>query len=422
MADTEQQYAVIEDQPSNAEALASVKQETLDQLPAFIPDDDREALAEAKAKMEVEGSEPTEAYFELLDRSANAVEAGYRDVYENAGVEASEPAAIGQRKQFLAQPLSEDEAVAIAAAEETVEAKKKDYGRTINGLKEQYRQDLGGAGDPKLTDAAAQIRASEQVYGTEPSEKQSKLLQAADIQRQKGVGRQLQQDYEASGVPASLASAAGDIKAQQYIGGELSESQETRLKQADSYLSRPEGQLKRAQQQNFLAGQAKSAYQEGRTAQALEDAGVEPDLASRVAKIEVSTGGEPESPEDAALIEAAYAGADGVASPRDEAIAANAEAFMDAAQSAGLTATVGRTQVAEGNNYTLTRASGVTVIENQETGGSLASRGGDVLSADGMTEADQDRFETLGQVSTEDLKKAAQRQAQPQASQEVALG
>jgi hypothetical protein len=73
--------------------------------------------------------------------------------------------------------------------------------------------------------------------------------------------------------------------------------------------------------------------------------------------------------------------------------------------------------VAQGNKYTMSRTAGVTVVENQETGGSLAARNGDVLAADGLTEQDQARFQTLAQVSPEQLQAAQPQQAaEPQQS------
>jgi hypothetical protein len=219
-----------------------------------------------------------------------------------------------------------------------------------------------------------------------------------------------------------LAQAAGDIKAQEYVlGKDLSSAQEQRVEQADRYLSRPEGQLKRAQEQRYLEDRVGLAYQEGRISQGLEDAGVEADLAAKAARIEAQTGGNPDSQEDIEVLETAYANADGLASPMESDIAANAEQFMNVANEAGVTRTVGSTTVAQGNKYTMSRTAGVTVVENQETGGSLAAKDGTVLAADGMTEADQSRFQTLAQVSPEDLQSSQQQTAQDR-SAEMEMG
>jgi hypothetical protein len=407
-------------QPSDETALASAREQFWQQIPDVVADDNRSALAEARARQEVLGEDPDEGYADLVSQSAAEVQQGYQAAYENAGVEpdAAGLAALGQRHQFLGESVSTEEADAIEAAEGLVEAKRKEYGRTINDLKEQYRDDLGGLGDPKLTDAAAQIRASERVYENAPTGKQARLLQAADIQRQQGVSRQLRQDYETSGAPDPVAKAAGDIKAQDYVfEKDLSEAQEQRVEQADRYLSSPEGQLKRAQEQRYLEDRVGMAYQEGRISQGLEDAGVDADMAAKAARIEAQTGGNPDSPEDAEFLQAVYASADGLASPMETDIAANAEQFMNVANEAGVTTNVGGTTVAQGNKYTMSRTAGVTVVENQETGGSLAARNGDVLAADGLTEQDQARFQTLAQVSPEQLQAAQlQQAAEPQQS------
>jgi hypothetical protein len=215
-----------------------------------------------------------------------------------------------------------------------------------------------------------------------------------------------------------VAQAAGDIKAQDYVfEKDLSEAQEQRVEQADRYLSSPEGQLKRAQEQRYLEDRVGMAYQEGRISQGLEDAGVDADMAAKAARIEAQTGGNPDSPEDAEFLQAVYASADGLASPMETDIAANAEQFMNVANEAGVTTNVGGTTVAQGNKYTMSRTAGVTVVENQETGGSLAARNGDVLAADGLTEQDQARFQTLAQVSPEQLQAAQPQQAaEPQQS------
>jgi hypothetical protein len=404
--------AVEDSQPPKQKALESSRQQFLEQIPDVVSDENRTALAEARARQEVLGEDPDEGYAALIGQSAAEVQQGYQAAYGNAGVEpdAAGLAALGQRHQFLGESVSTEEADAIEAAEGLVEAKRKEYGRTINDLKEQYRDDLGGLGDPKLTDAAAQIRASERVYENAPTGKQARLLQAADIQRQQGVSRQLRQDYETSGAPDPVAKAAGDIKAQDYVfETDLSGAQEQRVEQADRYLSSSEGQLKRAQEQRYLEKRVGMAYQEGRISQGLEDAGVDADMAAKAARIEAQTGGNPDSPEDAEFLQAAYANADGLASPMETDIAANAEQFMNVANEAGVTMNVGGTTVAQGNRYTMSRTAGVTVVENQETGGSLAVRDGAVLDAEGLVETDQERFQQLAQVSPEDLQRAAQR-------------
>ena len=406
-------------------ALASARDQVWQQIPDVVLDEHRAALADARARQEVLGEEADADYLDLVGRAADDVQQGYQDAYENAGIEPDRAAlaAVGQRNQFLGESVSDDQADAINAAEQQVEAKRKEYGRTINSLKEQYRGDLGGLGDPKLTDAAAKIRASQRVYENEPTEKQSRLLKAADIQRQQGVSRQLQQDYHSSVTPKPLAQAAGDIKAQEYVlGKDLSSAQEQRVEQADRYLSSPEGQLKRVQEQRYLEHRVGLAYQEGRISQGLEDAGVDADLAAKAARIEAQTGGNPDSQEDIELLQSAYASADGLASPMDADIAANAEQFMNVANEAGVTRTVGSTTVAQGNKYTMSRTAGVTVVENQETGGSLAAKDGAVLAADGMTEADQTRFQTLAQVSPEDLQSTRQQTAHPERSAEMEMG
>jgi hypothetical protein len=405
-------------------ALASAREQFWQQIPDVVTDENRDALADARSRQEVLGEEPDADYLDLVGRAADDVQQGYQDAYENVGIEPERAAiaAVGQRNQFLGESVSNDQADAIDMAEQQVEAKRKEYGRTINELKDQYRGDLGGLGDVNLTDSAAQIRASQQVYDNEPTEKQSRLLQAADIQRQQGVSRQLRQDYDISGTPNPLAQAAGDIKAQDYVlSKDLSSAQEQRVEQADRYLSRPEGQLKRAQEQRYLEDRVGLAYQEGRISQGLEDAGVDADLAAKAARIEAQTGGNPDSQEDIEVLEAAYANADGLASPMESDIAANAEQFMNVANEAGVTRTVGSTTVAQGNKYTMSRTAGVTVVENQETGGSLAAKDGAVLAADGMTEADQTRFQTLAQVSPEDLQLAQQQTAQDR-SAEMEMG
>jgi hypothetical protein len=399
-----------------AAALAAAQRQFAEQMPDLVATEHRDALAAARARQEVLGEEPDDDYAALVTQAADQVQQGYQDAYGNAGVEdeVATQAAIAQRKQFLGEPLATAESTAVEAADGIVEAKRKEYGRTINDLKDRYRQDLGGWGDPNLSDAAAQIRAGQQVYGNDPSEKQSRLLQAADIQRQQGVSRQLQQDYEVSGTPSNLAQAAGDIKAKDYVfGAELSDAQVQRMEQADRYLSSPDGQLSRAQEQRFMAVQVGRAYEEGRTSQALEDAGVDADLAAKAARIQAQTQGEPESPEDRDLLQTAYASADGLASPMAADIAANAEQFMNVANEAGVTTTVGATTIAQGNRYTMSRTAGVTVVENQETGGSLAVRDGAVLDAEGLVETDQERFQQLAQVSPEDLQRSAQRTPAP---------
>jgi hypothetical protein len=419
-------HSVQQTDPQSADqtALASARDQIWQQIPDVVTDENRDALADARSRQEVLGEEPDADYLDLVGRAADDVQQGYQDAYENVGIEPDRAAiaAVGQRNQFLGESVSNEQADAIDTAEQQVEAKRKEYGRTINELKDQYRGDLGGLGDVNLTDSAAQIRASQQVYENEPTEKQSRLLQAADIQRQQGVSRQLRQDYDISGTPNALAQAAGDIKAQDYVlGKDLSSAQEQRVEQADRYLSRPEGQMKRVQEQRYLEDRVGLAYQEGRISQGLEDAGVEADLAAKAARIEAQTGGNPDSPEDIEVLESAYANADGLASPMESDIAANAEQFMNVANEAGVTRTVGSTTVAQGNKYTMSRTAGVTVVENQETGGSLAAKNGAVLAADGMTEADQTRFQTLAQVSPEDLQSSQQQTAQDR-SAEMEMG
>lgn len=399
------------------QALASTREQFWQQIPNVVTDDNRLALANARARQEVLGEEPDDGYANLVGWVADEVQQGYQDTYERAGVEpeAAAIAAVGQQHQFLGEPVSTDEAEAISLAETTVEAKRKEYGRTINNLKEHYRNDLAGLGSRNLMDSAAQIRAGQQVYGNEPTEKQARLLQAADIQRQKGVARQLWQDYKTSGVPNQLAQAAGDIKARDYVfGGEQSAAQERRVEQADRYLNSPEGQLKRVQAQQYLEDRVGRAYEEGRTTQALEAAGVDADLAAKAARIQAQTGGDPESPEDQEILQAAYASADGVASPMETDIAVNAEQFMNVANEAGVTSSLGATTIAQGNTYMMSRTAGITVVENQETGGFLAVRDGTVLDTDGMNEQDQIRFQTLGQVSPEDLQTTQHKQTAEQ--------
>ncbi|MGP1384033.1 MAG: hypothetical protein ACTS2F_10775 [Thainema sp.] len=399
------------------QALASTREQFWRQIPNVVTDDNRVALANARARQEVLGEEPDDGYANLVGRVADEVQQGYQDAYERAGVEpeAAAIAAVGQQHQFLGEPVSTDEAEAISLAEATVEAKRKEYGRTINNLKEHYRNDVAGLGSRNLMDSAAQIRAGQQVYGNEPTEKQARLLQAADIQRQKGVARQLWRDYKTSGVPNQLAQAAGDIKARDYVfGGEQSAAQERRVEQADRYLNSPEGQLKRVQAQQYLEDRVGRAYEEGRTTQALEAAGVDADLAAKAARIQAQTGGDPESPEDQEILQAAYASADGLASPMETDIAVNAEQFMNVANEAGVTSSLGATTIAQGNTYMMSRTAGITVVENQETGGFVAVRDGTVLDTDGMSEQDQIRFQTLGQVSPEDLQATQHKQTAEQ--------
>lgn len=230
----------------------------------------------------------------------------------------------------------------------------QEYGRKINDLKEQYRDELGDTGDPNLTDAAAKIRAGQEVYGNEPTEKQEKLLTAADIQRQEGLSQQMTADYEERGVDAELAQGAGDIRArQEVLGKDLSEKQENLVATAD-------------EQAGSLEGPKQSM---------------------------------------------------------DAEIAGNAEKFMDTASKAGVTTSVGGTEVAEGNNYTISQTAGITVVENQETGGAIASQDGEVLSSEGMTPDDQDRFQRLSQVSAEQLQPSVQQpETQQKSSQRVELG
>ncbi|WP_346294396.1 hypothetical protein [Sphaerothrix gracilis] len=183
-------------------------------------------------------------------------------------------------------------------AEQSSGEQARQYGRMLNQLKEQYTDEMGAGGDTDLAEAAAKIRAGEQVYGNEPSDGQKKLLFAADKQREQG--------------------------------------------------------------QVEVTAEAESSSQPS------------PDEPATV----TTSPDEPSSPAD----------------PVAQSVAQSTERFMDAAKAAGKTQTVGSTDVIEGNTYSATQAGDVRVLQNQETGGSLVAQAGEVLKAEGITSADQERM------------------------------
>ncbi|WP_008310066.1 strawberry notch C-terminal domain-containing protein [Leptolyngbya sp. PCC 6406] len=95
----------------------------------------------------------------------------------------------------------------------------------------------------------------------------------------------------------------------------------------------------------------------------------------------------------------------------------NADRFLASAQAAGIVQETTTGAIAEGKTYRVTLAEGEMSIHNKQTGGKLAFREDGITSVQGMTEADRDRWQRLGQKSADELKhQIAQRQQRRQPS------
>jgi hypothetical protein len=153
-----------------AAALAAAQRQFAEQMPDLVATEHRDALAAARARQEVLGEEPDDDYAALVTQAADQVQQGYQDAYGNAGVEdeVATQAAIAQRKQFLGEPLATAESTAVEAADGIVEAKRKEYGRTINDLKDQLSGGPGWAGGiPTSAMQRPRFEPGQQVYGND---------------------------------------------------------------------------------------------------------------------------------------------------------------------------------------------------------------------------------------------------------------
>ncbi len=260
---------------------------------------------------------------------------------------------------------------------------------------------------------------------------------------------QLRQQYESAGLNPMIAASAAQVKFQQQTGGSVDEIDREILAFADQALEQQEEleSLSEYQQRLEDAGveQASAEYagtiphiqaldsteaieaRQVMLAAELMERGVEPQTSDEIkaqasvtllASVQVAQDlafeTSPEAQQDELAFEPELS-----AQAQDDSVAAvdlelqmlnDAQILMDNAREAGLLAPDQTTL--EGGNYRITQQGGVTVIEGD--GKRLIADNGDILRSEGFGAEDYERFNRLGQRSSDELAAAVQSQESPQ--------